>query len=145
MTPPDSLTSGAAVAERQTKRTATPGGKMGRVVAGTRIAVRRATDEEIAVQWDKLHAMQTPEWNALTLNPADKHYEPNPDYRLQANVYLLCLEDEPESVLFSWWSPQGHWLLEYAVKEARSYARARGAEYVGLLMPQLWHDEADNA
>lgn len=120
-------------------------GGMGRVAPGTQLLVRRATDEELSVQWGRLHRSQTRKWNALTVDPANRHYEPNPDYRLQANAFLVCWADDPTQVLHSWWSPAGHWLLEYAIKEARTYAARRGAEYIGLHMPQLWQDEGDQA
>lgn len=136
------------VAERQTKHTATSGGprKFGRVLPGTRLAVRLATDEELSVQWGRIHALDSgSSMSMATNNPSSKWYEPNPDYRLQANKWLVCLADEPESVLHSFWSQVGHWLLEYAVKEALVYVRGRGAVYVGLLMPQLWQDDGDQA
>lgn len=123
----------------------TPGGKMGRIAPGTELAVRRATDEEIAYQWTQLHKARDERWDPTTTNPASKDYEPNPDYRLQPNVWLVVFAGDPEQVLHDWFSPVGHWLFEYAAKEARKYANARGATYVGPLMPRLWQDDADQA
>lgn len=112
-------------------------GGLGRIRPRTRLAVRRATEQELAVQWQRLWLR-----DADLLDPKR---EPNPDYRLQASAYLVVLADDPSQTLHDWFSPVGHWLLEYAVKDARKYAVARGAEYVGLLMPLLWQDAGDQA
>lgn len=108
----------------------------GRTIAGTRIALRRATDEELTHMWDEL-------WRISPDMLTDRREEEQ--YRLRPPTYVICWADDPTKVLKSFWSPVGHWLLEYALKEVDVYVRRRGAVYVGLLMPLLWQDDGDQA
>jgi hypothetical protein len=107
-----------------------------RVTAGTRIALRRATDEEMSYMWDQLWKHSAD----LILDPTEEE-----QYRLRPPTYVICWADDPTKVLKSFWSPVGHWLLEYALKDVDVYVRRRGAVYVGLLMPLLWQDDGDQA
>lgn len=67
------------------------------------------------------------------------------EYRLRPPTYIICLADEPDKVLKSFWSPVGHWLLEYALREVDVRVRRGWATYVGLMMPLLWQDDGDQA
>jgi hypothetical protein len=53
----------------------------GRVLAGTRIALRRATDEELSYMWDQL-------WKTCADMLLDRR-EPE-EYRIRASTYVVC-------------------------------------------------------
>lgn len=85
-------------------------GGLGRVAPGTRLAVRVATDDEIAAQWKQL----------------SKYGEPT----ISPYAFLVCWADAPEQVLYDWFSPVGGWYRDQALEAAQKYADARGAEVV---------------
>lgn len=99
------------------------------------IAIRRMTDEEISYEWDKHHKLN----EKFPWDDSDE----DPIYRWEPASWVICMADDPERVLKSFWSPVGHWLLPYALDEVEK--RKGKFNYVGLLTPRLWQDEGDQA
>lgn len=97
--------------------------KMGRVRAGTEIAVREMTDEELGH-----HTRQT----------LDLYTDTDPEKwpsMLALTRWVVCFAADPTKVLFDWFSPVGGINEEYARKAADKYVRGRGAVLVDLGEP----------
>lgn len=91
------------------------GSRMGRIAPGTRLTVREATSDELAVQAERIRGLYGPE-------------EPEPEWL--GHAWFVVFAGEPSKVLHDWFSPVGGHDREAALDEARKYARARGAEVV---------------
>lgn len=90
--------------------------RMGRIRAGTRLAVREMTNEELGHHVKEL------------MNLDDKPWERG----VHPSRWIVCLADHPEQMLFDWFSPVGSYTKELAVKEAERYCQARGAILVDI-------------
>lgn len=93
----------------------TNGGKMGRIRPGTRMTVRRATKEERAHEEKRILDLSANSWD---------------DEVWLGHAWFVVFADDPEKVLFDWFSPVGGRDEEGARREAEKYARARGATVV---------------
>lgn len=93
------------------------GAKVGRIRPGTEMSIRPATIEEYEHQVQELEKNNSGRSDDI-------------DPVLVACKWLVVLENDPEKVLFDWFSPIGGVTRERAEEEAQRYARARGAKII---------------
>lgn len=86
-------------------------GKMGRIRPGTRLAVRAATDDELAHERERLARIDCGD--------------------IEPHLWFVVWADEPSQVLKDWFVPVGGPDRECALREAHRYAAARGAVVEG--------------
>lgn len=98
------------------------GSRMGRIRPGTRLAVRKATPEEYKYEEGRIRSLY------------DVASDLKPEWL--GHRWYVVFADDPERVLFDWFSPVGGADHEGALREAEKYANARGAEVVGATKPE---------